>query len=103
MIRHLVHLQFRNDVTIAQKQALYARLAALKSHLPGLMDVQYRDNISVENALVRGFKDMFWCDFDGETSRNAYLDDPAHQEIGAEIVAHLQNGLESVFVCDIEL
>jgi hypothetical protein len=103
MIRHLVHLRFRADVSETAKQALYDRLAALAGHLEGVRDFQHRRNISVETPLVRGFLDMFWLDFSDAAARDAYLIDPEHQAIGADIVAALEGGAEGVFVCDIAL
>lgn len=103
MIRHFVHLRFRDDVPQADKLALYDRLAGLGDHLDGILDFQHRANVSVETALVRGFRDMFWIDLRDAAARDAYLVDPVHQEIGGEIVARLEGGAEGVFVCDIEL
>ena len=103
MIRHLVHLRFAASVADDEKGALHARLAALSGHLPGIVDFQHRPNISPETPLVRGFVDMFWFDFSDASSRDAYLDDPVHQAIGADIVDKLEGGADGVFVCDIEL
>lgn len=103
MIRHLVHLRFRSDITPAQKQALYEKLAGLSGHIDGILDFQHRKNVSVETPLVRGFLDMFWFDFRNEAVRDTYLVDQAHQEIGGQIVEHLDGGIDGVFVCDIAL
>lgn len=103
MIRHLVHLRFRDDVSAATKSALYDRLAALSRHIDGILDFQARANVSVETPLVRGFLDMFWLDFRDHAVRDAYLGDPTHKAIGADIVAQLVGGAEGVFVCDIEM
>lgn len=103
MIRHLVFLRFASDTPEEDKQALYADLAALAKRIDGILDFQSRANVSVEDPLVRGFRDMFWFDFRDATVRDAYLVDPVHQTIGARIVAALEGGAEGVFVCDIEL
>ena len=103
MIRHLVHLRFAGDVTDADKLRLYARLRSLSGHVDGILDFQHRRNVSVETPLVRGFLDMFWFDFRDAAVRDAYLVDPEHQAIGADIVARLEGGADGVFVCDIEL
>ena len=103
MIRHLVHLRFRTDVTDAQKQALYDDLRGLSAHIDGIHDFQHRVNVSVETPLVRGFLDMFWFDFSDISVRDAYLIHPVHQAIGARIVEHLDGGADGVFVCDIAL
>ena len=103
MIRHMVHLRFRDGVSDTAKVALYDRLAALQGHIDGIVDFQYRANVSVETPLVRGFLDMFWFDFRDLDVRDTYLIDPEHQAIGADIVAQLDGGADGVFVCDIEL
>lgn len=103
MIRHLVHLRFRDDVDTGQKQALYDRLAGLVSRIDGVEAFHHRENVSVETPLVRGFLDMFWFDFRDAAVRDTYLVDEEHQAIGANIVACLEGGADGVFVCDIEL
>lgn len=103
MIRHLVHLRFRSDIDQATKRDLYDRLAALDQRIDGVLDFQHRANVSVEDPLVRGFRDMFWLDFRDEAVRDAYLVDEVHQAIGGDIVACLDGGADGVFVCDIAL
>jgi len=103
MIRHLVFLQFADGTTEQTKQNLYDELAGLSDHIDGIVDFQTRKNVSVEDPLVRDFRDMFWFDFRDETVRNVYLEDDVHQAIGGWIVASLANGADSVFVCDIEV
>ncbi len=103
MIRHSVYLRFRDDVSDATIQGLYARLEGLSGHIDGILAFQARANISVETPLVRGFLDMFWLDFRDLAVRDAYLVDPVHQAIGGDIVALLEGGAEGVFVCDIEV
>ncbi len=103
MIRHLVFLRYRTEITEADKQALYDDLAGLSDRIEGIEDFQTRHNVSVEDPLVRGFRDMFWFDFRDTAVRDAYLVDEVHQAIGARIVAALDGGADGVFVCDIEL
>lgn len=103
MIRHLVHLRFQSTVTEAEKQALYDDLAGLSGHIDGIVDFQSRRNVSVETPLVRDFLDMFWFDFRDAGVRDVYLEDAAHQAIGARIVEKLEGGADGVFVCDIDL
>lgn len=103
MIRHLVHLRFRDDIATSYKEVLYTRLSNLVAQIDGIEDFQHRENLSVETPLVRGFRDMFWFDFQDVAVRDAYLMDEQHRTIGADIVACLEGGAEGVFVCDIEL
>ena len=103
MIRHLVHLKFRDDVDDAAKIALFDRLAGLNSRIEGILDFQHRNNVSVETDLVRGFLDIFWFDFRDAAVRDAYLVDEVHQQIGGDILACLDGGADGVFVCDFEI
>ena len=103
MIRHLVALRFKPDVSATEKEALYAQLAALGGHIDGILDFQHRRNVSVEGPLVRGYRDLFWFDFRDTGVRDAYLEDATHQAIGAKIVARLEGGAEGVFVFDFEV
>lgn len=103
MIRHIVCLRFRDDVNDAQKVELYKALRGLSDHIEGILDFRSFANVSTETPVVRGFKDVFWFDFRDVAVRDAYLVDPAHQAIGARLVAATQGGADGVFVCDVEL
>ena len=102
MIRHLVALRFKPGTSDATRQALYDDLAGLKTRIEGILDFQSRTNVSVEDALVRDYRDLFWFDFRDTAVRDAYLVDEVHQAIGARIVAELEGGPDGVFVFDFE-
>ncbi|NRB02979.1 MAG: Dabb family protein [Rhodobacteraceae bacterium] len=103
MIRHLVAMHFKEGTSAETKQALYDDLAALDSHIEGILDFQSRSNISVEDPVVRGFRDLFWFDFRDTGVRDVYLEDAQHQAIGARIVAETEGGIDGVFVMDFEV
>ena len=103
MIRHLVALRFKDDTSAELKQTLYDDLAALDGHIDGILDFQSRSNVSVEDPVVRGFRDLFWFDFRDTGVRDVYLGDAAHQAIGARIVAETEGGTDGVFVMDFEV
>lgn len=103
MIRHLVALNFRDDTTQETKDQLMADLAGLSGHIDGIIDFQARPNVSVEDPVVRGFRDLFWFDFRDEGVRDVYLEDAAHRSVGARLVAQTEGGLDGVFVCDFEV
>ena len=103
MIRHLVALKFRDDISQETKDQLMRDLADLRGHIDGINDFQARRNVSVEDHVVRGFRDLFWFDFDDEAVRDAYLVDAAHQAVGAKLVAATQGGAAGIFVCDFEV
>lgn len=103
MIRHIVALRFRKNVSQEVKNGLYADLDALKMHLPGIEDFRTFSNVSPELPLVRDFNDVFWFDFRDSSARDAYLDDTQHKLVGARIVAELEGGIDGVFVMDVQL
>lgn len=100
MIRHIVALRFKAGTTAQTKNDLYAGLAGLKPQIDGILDFQSSANVTVE-PLSRGFDDVFWFDFRDTAVRDAYLIHPAHQAIGARIVAETEGGAEGVFVFDV--
>lgn len=103
MIRHLVLLRFQKDIPEQIKNDLMQQLADLRHYLSGVLDFQHTDNVSVETPVVHGFTKVFWFDFVDTQARDAYLEDTAHQAVGAQIVQHLEDGLNGIVVCDIEL
>lgn len=103
MIRHLVALKYRPSSTPQTKKQLMSDLAGLTNHIDGIIDFQVRTNVSVEDHMVRGFRDLFWFDFRDEKVRDIYLEDAAHQAIGARLVAETEGGTDGVFVCDFEV
>lgn len=103
MIRHLVALRYAASTDDATKDQLMADLAGLGDHIDGILDFQVRKNVSVEDPLVRDFRDLFWFDFRDTDVRDTYLVDPTHQAIGARIVATLEGGADGVFVMDFEV
>lgn len=103
MIRHMVFLKPRAEVSNANFTELMQELDGLRGHLKGIADFQFRDNVSIETAVVHGFSRMFWFDFETETARDAYLVDPQHKAIGRRLVAACDGGTDGLFVCDIRL
>ena len=103
MIRHLVALRFKSGTSDAVKQGLYDELAGLRARIDGILDFQSRANVSVEDPLVRDYRDLFWFDFRDTAVRDAYLVDEVHQAIGGRIVAELEGEADGVFVFDFEV
>ncbi len=50
MIRHIVALKFKPDVTEAKKAELYAALKGLDAHIDGILDFRSFPNVSIETA-----------------------------------------------------
>ncbi len=103
MIRHLVALRFKPGTAQETKQGLYDQLAGLADRIDGIIDFQSRENVSVEDPLVRDYRDLFWFDFRDTGVRDTYLVDEIHQAIGARIVAETEGGADGVYVFDFEV
>ncbi|GLS85585.1 stress responsive protein [Cypionkella aquatica] len=102
MIRHIVALRLKASITEPLKQSLYSDLAGLSAVIDGIVAFHAGRNVSIE-PLSRGFDDLFWFDFRDAAVRDAYVIHPAHQAIGARIVAACEGGADGVYVFDVEL
>jgi len=101
-VRHIVFCRFRADVTDAQREAIFAELAALRAHLPGILAMSLGANVSPE-GLGQGFAHGFSIDFADPAARDTYLADDAHGQAGAKLVAALDGGISGLIVFDIEI
>ncbi len=103
MIRHLVFLNYADNVTQETKDELMRGLDALRYEVDGIEAFFARPNISPEAPLIHGLTEMFWFDFRDAKARDAYLANETHKAIGARLVAALEGGTDGIFVCDVEL
>ena len=100
MIRHIVLLRFRSEVTSDERATIYLDLAALRSVVPGFLAMSYGPNVSPEGK-GRGFTEAFTMDFVDEAARDAYLVHPAHKAAGSRLVAALDGGRDGLIVFDL--
>ncbi len=103
MIRHCVFIRFKNDVSDARKAELFSEIEALKAHVEGILAVHAGANVSPETGMDKGYSDGFIVDFVNSASRDAYLVNAQHQEVGAQLVASAVGGAEGILVYDLEL
>ena len=103
MIRHIVAVKFPAETTRSARQQVLQALAEMCGLLDGVLDFQIRANVSPEDPVVRGFKDLFWFDFADTQTRDAYLEHPRHQALGAQLVAAADGGVDGIFVIDVEI
>ena len=102
MIRHIVLLKFRADVSDEHRQEIYGELRGLVGKIDGLLEANFGANVSPE-GLSKGYRDGFVMDLRDAESRDRYLADPAHQAAGAKLVALCEEGLDGVLPFDLEI
>lgn len=98
MIRHIVLIRFRPDVTEAQAAALLAPLAAL-SHRLGFAATWGRSESPEQ--MERGYMHGFIADFADWAALAAYQGDAGHKAFGAGLVAHAGGGIDGILVFDL--
>ena len=100
LIYHIVLVKFRSDVSLMEREAVWAELDALRGVVDGLETAVFGQNISPE-GISRGYNDGFVMTFQDVEARDAYLAHPAHQAAGARLVAALDGGMDGLLVVDI--
>ena len=90
-LRHSLHTLYCVQV--------FDALQANKRHIPGIIDICCGANVSPE-GLRRGNIHAFTVDFIDAAPRDSYLPNPAHQKVGAMIVAISEGGIDGVTVLD---
>lgn len=103
MIRHLVFLRYAAATSADTKQSILDDLAKLRHEVEGILAFGHGPNISPEEVVIHGFKDMFWFDFRDADVREAYFENETHKKVAARINASADGGTNGVFVCDIQL
>lgn len=102
MIRHIVLVRFRSDVSPADIAGHFAELGALQPLVPGFLAFGAGANISPE-PLNQGFTHAFTADFADAAARDAYLVLPDHKAAGARLVEAVEGGQGGLAVIDFEL
>ena len=100
MIRHIVLVRFRPDVSEATIAAIFDDLSAIRDKVPGILSIHAGRSESPEQ-IERGYLHGFTADFDGWDVLAAYQAHPDHTRVGAALVAHAQGGLDGILVFDL--
>lgn len=100
MIRHIVLIRFRPDITEAAIAGLFADLHAIGEKLPGVIAVTAGRSESPE-AMERGYMHGFAVDFADWATLQAYQDHPDHKRLGAGLVATAVGGIDGILVFDL--
>ena len=100
MIRHIVLIRFRAEVTEAQIAAMFAELEEIRTKISGVRAITSGRSESPEK-IERGYMHGFVVDFDGWAALEAYQTHPDHKALGGKLVAHAQGGLDGILVFDL--
>ena len=98
MIRHIVLLKARPEVSEAHIQSIFADLHSLK--LPGILAVHSGRSESPEK-IERGYLHGFTVDFADWQALASYQSHPDHKRVGAALVAAAKGGLDGILVFDL--
>ena len=94
-LRHVVMLNFKDDASPAQVQAVVDAFCALPKKISAIHAFEWGTDVSEEN-LAQGYTHCFLLTFLSEADRAAYLPHPDHKAFGAL----LGPVLEKVLVVD---
>ncbi|NIY75877.1 Dabb family protein [Thalassospira sp. HF15] len=100
MIRHIVLTKFHAEVTKAEIDSLFVKLAELQNHIAGMRGFDGGVSVSPE-GFEQGFRHGFSIDFDDAAARDAYLEHPEHKALGGQLVGLLEGGIAGLVVFDL--
>jgi hypothetical protein len=101
MIRHIVLIRFRPQVSEAEIEGIFAALPRLAAKL-GINHFACGRSESPEQ-IERGYMHGFTIDFANWEALAAYAADPDHQTFGGQLVAHAAGGIEGILVFDLKV
>lgn len=101
MIRHIVLVRFRPDVSGARIDALFAELHAIEGKVPGLLSITSGRSESPEQ-MERGYMHGFVVDFEDWDGLAAYQVHPDHRRLGTGLVDHAVDGKDGILVFDLD-
>ncbi|WP_298610960.1 Dabb family protein [uncultured Thiothrix sp.] len=101
MLKHCVFIRFRPEVSQKERIELYQGLQSLESQLSGWRGFLAGANITPEVGMDKGYNGGFMIDFVDEAARDAYLQNPEHQQLGQRLVAAAVDGIAGIMVFDL--
>jgi hypothetical protein len=99
LIRHIVLIRFKPEVTEDRIGAIFAALPKLAARL-GVLAFACGRSESPER-IERGYMHGFTIDFASWEALKTYADDAEHKRFGSEIVAHAIGGIDGILVFDL--
>ena len=99
MIRHIVLIRFRSDVTEDRIAEIFTELAEIEDKLPACLGISSGRSESPEQ-MERGYMHGFVADFTDWEGLQAYQDHPDHQAVGAKLTEHAEGGKDGILFFD---
>lgn len=100
MIRHIVLIRFKPEISDAEIAAIFDELYAIKDKLPGVLSITSGKSESPEQ-MERGYMHGFVVDFVDWDALQAYQDHPDHKLLGGKLVANAVAGIDDILVFDL--
>lgn len=98
MIRHIVLIRFRPEVSEQRVAGIFAALAPLSERLGfGFHAGRSQSPEKIERGYLHGFT----IDFADWEALAVYAEDPEHKAFGGQLVAHAEGGVEGILVFDL--
>lgn len=102
MIRHIVLVRFRADLTDAEIAVLFGELRQIEGKVSGIRSICSGRSAGPEQ-MERGFRHGFVVDFDDWEALQAYQDNAGHQSFGTRLIAHAEGGKDGILVFDLPI
>ena len=102
MLKHCVFLNFKPDSNKADQKEVFEILAGLQGSIPGLMSLEYGENLDFEKKS-QDYSAGFIATF---VDRQAHLEYEAHTEhvkAGGRLIDMCVGGHEGIVVFDLEI
>jgi quinol monooxygenase YgiN len=100
MIRHIVLIRFRADISEERVSEIFADLRTIKSKVPGVLAITAGRSEGPEK-IERGFMHGFVADFADWAALDAYQKHPDHRRVGDALIAGAVGGLDGILVFDL--
>ena len=102
MLKHCVFLNFKNDVSDDEKEAIMAGLASLVGVVDGLIDMTFGPNLDFEKKSP-DFDYGFIVTFRDRQAHLAYETHKTHVVMGGRLVAACHGGVDGIVVFDVDV
>lgn len=100
MIRHIVLVKFRPDISQSTITSLFDQLSEIQNLVPGIASTVAGRSESPEH-LERGYHHGFVVDFEDWEGLERYQQHPKHKAISEQLISHAIGGIDGILVLDI--